>query len=92
MKFARWQIGKGDRISITDDTWLVTGERILGIVDPNVTKVSELIDRNNSSWNLTTLRMLFDHNTVMKILQTPIRWFEGEICYVAFLQIGGLFC
>lgn len=77
-KHARWQVRRGDRIHVTEDPWLAPGERIQIINDPTVETVSALRDHNNTGWNLAILRDLFDPSTIRKILQTPIRWFEGN--------------
>lgn len=77
-KNARWQVGKGDMINVTEDIWLASGERILNMTSPGAGTVSELLDYGNSGWNLSMLRNLFDPHTVRNILMTPIRWFEGS--------------
>lgn len=74
---ARWLVGKGEQISITQDVWLASGERVMSNLPRNFQKVSQLIDQSNCSWNIEILRILFDHQTVVKILQTPIQWFGG---------------
>lgn len=77
-KHARWQVRRGDRIHVTEDPWLAPGERIQIINDPTVETISALRDHNNTGWSLAILRDFFDPSTIRKILQTPIRWFEGN--------------
>lgn len=78
LQHARWLIGRGDKICIKDSNWLGTGERIQGELPAGMGKVEDLIDHQNSCWNIQTIRSIFDQQTVMKILQTPIQWLENE--------------
>lgn len=78
MKHARWLVGKGEQISITQDNWLAYGERITTSTPLITDKVGDLIDDHNAGWNVPFIRTLFDTQTVLKILQTPLSWFQGE--------------
>lgn len=78
MKHARWLVGKGEQISITQDNWLACGERITTSTPLITDKVGDLIDDHNAGWNVPFIRTLFDTQTVLKILQTPLSWFQGE--------------
>lgn len=75
---SRWLVGTGEQISITQDLWLASGERVMANLPGHVKTVSQLIDQNNCCWNIGMIRTLFDNQIVVKILQTPIQWFGGN--------------
>lgn len=78
LKSARWLVGDGETVNIQEDRWLASGEIIEGQRGVQVTRVRELIDGNNKSWNLNRIRHHFDPGITKKILETPIRRTTGQ--------------
>lgn len=72
-KSGRWSIGYGVEITLTEDKWLVNGEREVLNQDSDVTVVSELID-DYHNWNLEALRKNLNPPYAISALQTPISW------------------
>lgn len=74
----RWVVGDGASINIETDNWLVSGTKARLGNGGGATWVRELIDQNSRGWDVRKVRDLIDHSFVLQVLQTPMRWTDGE--------------
>lgn len=74
---AKWRIGNGDSIDICKDRWLESGDLIVDHPNLPCSKVSDLMDSNNFSWNFPLIKALFRPDFAIKIIQTPLKWSGG---------------
>lgn len=72
-KGGRWAIGLGEGIFLTEDNWLVNGQREGLNQNSNITMVSEIIDESHN-WDMLALRSHLSPSSAISALQTPISW------------------
>lgn len=78
LQSAKWRVGNGQTIDICKDKWLESGELILDHPNLPCTKVAELMDESNLSWNIPKIMRYFRPETTIKIIQTPLKWSSGQ--------------
>lgn len=75
---ANWRIGNGDSVDICKSRWLASGDLIQDHPNLPCSKVSELIESNNRSWNIPKIKSIFRPEIAIKVIQTPLNWSGGQ--------------
>lgn len=71
-----WAIGSGEDVSIAEDRWLASWEKVFLKEGCNLTNVQELIDPMSHSWKTGALRFSLQPISVIEAMKTPIGWFD----------------
>ncbi|XP_026384911.1 uncharacterized protein LOC113280510 [Papaver somniferum] len=74
------EVGDGSKIKIWRDNWIpsFTGPPTSRFISSNPSHVNQLIDSSSKSWNLETLNILFDQNTINAITSITIPLYEKD--------------
>jgi hypothetical protein len=72
----RWRIRNGTNISLLNENWLCDASS-LSVQDTKVSlmatlTVADVIMPDEKNWNLPLLSSMFEHNSVQKIIKTPL--------------------
>ncbi|KAA3453673.1 reverse transcriptase [Gossypium australe] len=89
-----WRVGKGDKISIWNDLWILGKEadRVPNqVINEDIKLVSYLIDANNRRWKSELIRNTFARDTAEKILQIPLAELAHEDLQVWRGELTGEF-
>jgi hypothetical protein len=81
VKGLRWNVGNGERISITKDNWIpgFPADTIKPLSPiPAAAKFCFLMNDEGNAWEVDTVRMFFHDELASTILQIPIRRHGGD--------------
>lgn len=77
-KGGRWIVGNGESRDVEADNWLASGAKERLRNEGVDIRVRELIDQNQKGWDIRKVREIIDPSSVLQVLQTPLRWTDGN--------------
>lgn len=70
---ARWVIGSGNQVNISNDNWLASGEKAVLKEGATASLVGDLLD-SSKNWDTNLLRQNLSPKSAIDALKTPISW------------------
>ncbi|KAJ1383973.1 Ribonuclease H-like superfamily [Sesbania bispinosa] len=74
----QWLVANGREIQLWDDNWLWSRESTKAYTNGSTYTVQEALDTANRAWNCAFLRAHLPPALAIKVVQTPIAWFQLE--------------
>lgn len=67
LRSARWAVGNGENISVQNDVWLASGQKIEQHLASDINKVKDLMEMTNRCWDLSKIKDNFSPEIAIKI-------------------------